>query len=79
MPGYEFTFEEMEENKREFLRSVEAAKNKNERNMAALKLSAIGSFESFKVLNVSEINLLDFFSKIDSNKTGKITVKQVKF
>ena len=79
MPGYEFSFEEMEENKREFIRSVEAAKNKNERNMAALKVSAIGSFESIKVLNVSENNLLAFFGKIDNEKKGKITVKQVIF
>ena len=79
MPGYEFTFEEMEENKREFIRSVEAAKNKNEKNMAALKVSAIGSFESIKVLNVSENNLLGFFSKIDSNKSGKVTIKQVTY
>lgn len=79
MPGYEFTFEEMEENKREFIRSVEAAKNKNERNMAALKVSAIGSFESIKVLNVSENNLLAFFGKVDNEKKGRITVKQVVF
>jgi len=77
MPGYEFSFEEMEENKREFIRSLDAAKGKNERNMAALKVSAIGSFESLKVLNVSETNLVDLFTKIDSNKNEKITLKQV--
>ena len=46
---------------------------------SGLKVSAIGSFESIKVLNVSENNLLAFFGKIDNEKKGKITVKQVIF
>ena len=79
MPGYEFTFDEMEVNKKEFFRSMEASKRMDERNMVALKVSAIGSFASLKVLNTSENNLVDFFLNVDQDKDEKITMKQVSF
>ena len=79
IPGYEFTFEEYEENKKEFIRSMEASKITNKNNMVALKMSAIGNFNSLKTLNVCEYNLIDFFKKINNEKNGKITLKQVFF
>lgn len=79
IPGYEFTTKEYEQNKQEFIKSMEASKITNENNMVALKMSAIGSFNSIKSLNVCEYNLIDLFKKIDNEKNGKITLMKVFF
>lgn len=76
-PGHEFTSVDMEKNKQEFIQSMKDSKQMNERNIVALKVSAIGSFESIKAWNICENNLIHFFKKIDSDKKGHITVKEV--
>lgn len=75
--GYQFTYEEMEENKIEFIKSMEDSKKMGENNMVALKVSAVGCFESLKVWNVCENNLLQLFKNIDKNSSSKILIKDV--
>lgn len=76
-PGYEFSPEEMEINKKEMIQSMIDSKKMDETNMVALKVSAVGSFLSLKAWNASENKLTELFKSIDKESKQQITIKQV--